>query len=296
VAESRHYPYGVERWSSGALPTDYRFTGQRFEAGLGIYVMGVRWYDPYINRFLSPDSIIPQPANPQSLNRFSYALGNPLRYRDPTGHWEEEWEEQFEQEHGRPATEQDWWDYQFSLQIENWIAACWEQTYQLRTLLWGAEVTIKAGDIKWTIAQAEVVGEAVQRIADRFDGNVRPFIGGLIVILKTNTDPWWAPLWRWWNKQPADFRFGGYEQGGKIYMRADNVNVGGLLHEMGHYYDEEDRLSRAYQKHVKQAGLDIQTNRFEDFANAFRDYVLGNLMAAARRDYFDQLRVQQDSE
>ncbi len=30
VAESRHYPYGEERWSSGAdeFPTDYRFTGQ----------------------------------------------------------------------------------------------------------------------------------------------------------------------------------------------------------------------------------------------------------------------------
>jgi hypothetical protein len=45
VAESRHYPYGAERWPlDGAFPTDYRFTGQRFEAGLGIYAMGARWY------------------------------------------------------------------------------------------------------------------------------------------------------------------------------------------------------------------------------------------------------------
>jgi RHS repeat-associated protein len=86
VAESRHYPYGVERWSSGTLPTDYRFTGQRFEAGLGIYAMGARWYDPYINRFLSPDTIIPDPANPQSFNRYMYCLGNPLAFVDPTGH------------------------------------------------------------------------------------------------------------------------------------------------------------------------------------------------------------------
>jgi hypothetical protein len=26
-------------------------------------------------------------TNPQMLNRFSYALNNPLRYEDPTGHW-----------------------------------------------------------------------------------------------------------------------------------------------------------------------------------------------------------------
>jgi hypothetical protein len=26
------------------------------------------------------------PANPQNLNRYSYALNNPLKYTDPTGH------------------------------------------------------------------------------------------------------------------------------------------------------------------------------------------------------------------
>jgi hypothetical protein len=31
VAESRHYPYGEERWSSGTLPIDYRFIDQRNE-------------------------------------------------------------------------------------------------------------------------------------------------------------------------------------------------------------------------------------------------------------------------
>lgn len=41
---------------------------------------------PYINRFLSPDTIIPNLYNPQSLNRFSYVTNNPIRYTDPTGH------------------------------------------------------------------------------------------------------------------------------------------------------------------------------------------------------------------
>jgi len=47
---------------------------------------GARYYQPYLNRWLSPDTIVPDPANPQSLNRFSYALGNPVRYTDPSGH------------------------------------------------------------------------------------------------------------------------------------------------------------------------------------------------------------------
>jgi hypothetical protein len=45
VAEARYYPYGQERWSSGTLPTEYRFTGQRQLAGLGLYQMGARFYD-----------------------------------------------------------------------------------------------------------------------------------------------------------------------------------------------------------------------------------------------------------
>lgn len=35
---------------------------------------------------LTPDSIIPDPVDPQSLNRYTYARNNPLKYTDPTGH------------------------------------------------------------------------------------------------------------------------------------------------------------------------------------------------------------------
>ncbi len=54
-----------------------------------------RYYDATIGRFISADTIVPQPFNPQSLNRYSYCLNNPLKYIDPTGHDGEEtvWEQ-----------------------------------------------------------------------------------------------------------------------------------------------------------------------------------------------------------
>ncbi|MFT3893683.1 MAG: hypothetical protein QM730_18800 [Anaerolineales bacterium] len=39
-----------------------------------------------MNRFLQPDTIIPDPSNPQSWNRYSYTQNNPINFDDPTGH------------------------------------------------------------------------------------------------------------------------------------------------------------------------------------------------------------------
>ncbi len=45
-----------------------------------------RWYSPELGRFISPDNIIPNLTNPQSLNRYSYVSNNPINFNDPTGH------------------------------------------------------------------------------------------------------------------------------------------------------------------------------------------------------------------
>ncbi|WP_347243018.1 hypothetical protein, partial [Thermogutta sp.] len=37
-----------------------------------------------------PDPLVPEPGNPQALNRYVYVTNNPLRYVDPTGHFSEE--------------------------------------------------------------------------------------------------------------------------------------------------------------------------------------------------------------
>ena len=87
VGELRYKPYGETRYVWGTTPTDRRFTGQLEESGLGsLYDYGARRYSPLLGRFLSADTIVPSPGNPQSLNRYAYGYNNPLKYVDPTGH------------------------------------------------------------------------------------------------------------------------------------------------------------------------------------------------------------------
>ena len=86
IAELRYHPWGGTRFSSGTTPTARRYTGQIEDAAIGLYFYNARYYDPALGRFIQADTIIPDPANPQSLNRYAYVLNNPLRYTDPSGH------------------------------------------------------------------------------------------------------------------------------------------------------------------------------------------------------------------
>jgi RHS repeat-associated protein len=66
------------------------YTNQWNDTNLGLYNYNARYYDPAIGKFISADTIVPEPADPQSWNRYAYGLNNPLRYSDPTGHLSED--------------------------------------------------------------------------------------------------------------------------------------------------------------------------------------------------------------
>ena len=79
----------------------YTYTGKELDAGTGLMYYRARYYDPVLGRFLSADPLppvpgavppqggrgVPEPGNPQSLNRYAYVYNNPLKYTDPSGHW-----------------------------------------------------------------------------------------------------------------------------------------------------------------------------------------------------------------
>jgi RHS repeat-associated protein len=80
-------------WSDNATcsagltsPTTRGFTSQEDIASLCLVNLNARLYDPSIGRFLSADSVVADPYDGQSYNRYTYVDNRPLSLTDPTGH------------------------------------------------------------------------------------------------------------------------------------------------------------------------------------------------------------------
>jgi RHS repeat-associated protein len=71
--------------ASGAA-TSILYTGQQFDAGLGLYHLRARDYDPETGTFTSFDSAMNANADPSDLHKYLYADGDPVDYVDPDGH------------------------------------------------------------------------------------------------------------------------------------------------------------------------------------------------------------------
>ncbi len=87
-------PYGVEllplndnTGGSGNPLEKYKYTGQERDYTTNLDYMHFRYYASTMGRFLKPDNIIPNAANPQSWNLYSYVNGNPVNFNDPSGHY-----------------------------------------------------------------------------------------------------------------------------------------------------------------------------------------------------------------
>jgi RHS repeat-associated protein len=94
VSEMRYKPWGEIRYSWTSAPAttpayqlpSYTFTGQYSDSYINLLWYNSRHYDPALGRFTSPDTIIPDPSNSQSWDRYAYTFNNPVLYVDPDGH------------------------------------------------------------------------------------------------------------------------------------------------------------------------------------------------------------------
>ena len=134
---------------------------------------------------------MPEPGNPQSLNRYSYVLNNPLRYTDPSGgayeqtagfdpwKWDPEWAERYKAAHGgAEPTQQDWRDYVFSLTHHgsgpsgSWNEEDWQVYEQLRAII-GADLMEQIGKnggvgsgLYSLVAQVVLIGVGLEPVGE----------------------------------------------------------------------------------------------------------------------------------
>ena len=93
TSQQRYLPFGGERTDvpspNPQSPTDFSYTGQRdLASGMGgLMDYKARFYSPMLGRFIQPDSFIPNAANSQAWNRYSYVGNRPVNFNDPTGYF-----------------------------------------------------------------------------------------------------------------------------------------------------------------------------------------------------------------
>jgi RHS repeat-associated protein len=82
-----YYPYGGTRLDEQAGEEDnpYKYNGKELDEDTGLYYYGARYYNAELARFTSQDPWGGKLSDPQTLNKYSYVLNNPLNFIDPTG-------------------------------------------------------------------------------------------------------------------------------------------------------------------------------------------------------------------
>ncbi|MBF0484349.1 MAG: RHS repeat-associated core domain-containing protein [Candidatus Omnitrophica bacterium] len=91
-------PYGSyarhDKYGDSDEVARFYFTGKKLDDESGLYFFEARYYDSKLGRFITPDTIVQSPSNPQTLNRYSYCGNNPVNRVDPSGHkwsWTKFW-------------------------------------------------------------------------------------------------------------------------------------------------------------------------------------------------------------
>jgi RHS repeat-associated protein len=84
IVTQDYAPYGDVLNSSGSGQSAYGFTGEEQDQS-GLIFLRARYMQPKLGIFLSRDPWRGNVLRPGSMNRWSYGLGNPVNYIDPSG-------------------------------------------------------------------------------------------------------------------------------------------------------------------------------------------------------------------
>lgn len=95
VSRFEYYPYGEtfveEATNDPNLLTendsnDPKYNSQELDKESGLYYYNARHYSAEVARFVTADVVVDGEERAGGWNRYAYVHGNPIRYKDPTGH------------------------------------------------------------------------------------------------------------------------------------------------------------------------------------------------------------------
>ena len=81
----RYDPWGTPRSAPPAGYTPFRFQGSWHDQATDLAWVVTRWYAPSLGRFVSEDTLLGEPREPDSRHLYAYAAGEPVGAWDPTG-------------------------------------------------------------------------------------------------------------------------------------------------------------------------------------------------------------------
>jgi RHS repeat-associated protein/uncharacterized repeat protein (TIGR01451 family) len=270
-AEQRYKPYGETRHIAYAgTPTRRQYTGQINDIGTGLYFYNARYYDPALGRFTQADTIVPEPGNPQTLNRFSYVNNNPIKYTDPTGHEAEPgsneggdcddwcWQNKWYNAHGYYwNNDTGLWDDPGPIFIANASLA--------EEILGESGMTFEGGG--WTDAQKIEVATGVADLARAVGGagQLKKLVGGYAKFYHPSASPPWTS---------GNCPGGGacalpppFMDGHSVYFRTTaNITKYDTVHELAHVIDWNSNI----QYPIWRGG--IVTLASGSFSNAWTTY------------------------
>ncbi|MEA5077480.1 MAG: RHS repeat-associated core domain-containing protein [Anaerolineaceae bacterium] len=228
-----------------------------------------RMYDAYLNRWVQPDTIIPDPLISQSWNRYSYVNNNPILYNDPSGHRL--------CENGNcdqvSLVNKIYDDYSWTLLGNNWTAR------DIKTIYFAGKDISR--NVDGNVNVQKLFGEV------RFSKDVTGNHGGETlnhrISLNINSDSWgnWTIAhelghdWDQTNKGNLSRALEGFTGGhtdqsqGKLYKDGKSSCVTAYspgCNNAGYYYGD-----------VPPKGSDSNFNRGEDFAESFAALIYPNM-------------------
>ena len=217
---TRYIPFGGYRTGGPNPLTDRAFTGQKENMALGLYYYNARYYAPYLNRFISADTIVPNPMRPQSLNRFSYVENRPVNLADPSGHCGAE---------GNIITSWDW--NSATGRYEAVYSNTYQQCIDIRDKLQENYGWIIEG--KWFLQDVKKIQEA----GDSIEAWIGQYNGGDAVKIMKAT--FGGTIFKHNDWIGENILEGRHNVRGSAVFLSDNFDVSTIVHELGHVLDNK---------------------------------------------------------